>query len=400
MEERAAAIALLRQQERALELLQQQRSAAAAEASAADAAGPAPAPGDSDADPQEQQQEPGNGSDLLFLDLYMRSKRSITLSVPEVLQEQEGRAPTVRFDLLQQQQAQGAAVAAVPGAAAASALPAGAAVMEVGGIVWAASILLAQHVLDRSLGLRSLRAVGQPVRVLELGCGNALVPGMAAAMALAQSGGSADVIATDLGAVVSAAQETLRAHQGLLSEWGVRAEMPAPTVGLEPEPEPESALAPGANGPCTTIRCDAWDWTCFPATTADGYDCVLAADVLYHESSIPALLRTLRAVITEGRTLALIAYQHRNRAREERVWQQLRDWGFQVTDCVPFPSTAARSDGSTVDVFSEEQRKFMRLVEVRLLHPLAVIDESTPAAATAPAAESAVAEPQDDGIFL
>eukprot|EP01046_Picozoa_sp_COSAG06_P068943 COSAG06_NODE_18574_length_880_cov_0.928297_1_plen_269_part_01 len=246
--EREAAIALLRQEERRLDLLHQQRAAASAQCD--DAAALLEDGGGAGG---------GNGSDLLFLDLYMRPARSIMLSVPPDLRRAiAGRtAETVIFAVRQGGVPKAAATAAAERGGA-SEPRASAAVMEVGGIAWAASVLLAQRIIERGQELRQvlLQAAAdsnsgagsgdssaQPLRVLELGCGAAVIPGAAASLALQPCGSQTEatsgvrVTATDLLPVVPAAQATLQANSAMLSSWGVSA---SSSVDCEPQQQPES----------------------------------------------------------------------------------------------------------------------------------------------------------------
>eukprot|EP01043_Picozoa_sp_COSAG02_P070275 COSAG02_NODE_12379_length_1555_cov_169.837912_2_plen_232_part_00 len=192
-----------------------------------------------------------------------------------------------------------------------------------------------------------------------------------------------EVVATDLGAVMRDAQDTIRSHHQLLQQWGVNATI-SPVLEPEPEPEPLPAepelgarveALPASQPPETTVRCVEWDWsTPSPFHAQGSVDFVLAADVLYDDASIPAFLDTLRGVVREG-TVALIAYQHRHAAKEGRAWGQLREWGYEVHTCSPFSArveqqlgkVCTRDGGSTLEGLSNEQRKYMRLVEIRMI---------------------------------
>lgn len=298
--QREAAIALLRQEERRLDLLHQQRAAASEQCDDAAAL-------------HEDGAGGGNGSDLLFLDLYMRPARSIMLSVPPDLRRAiAGRtAETVTFAVRQGGVSKAAATAAAERGGA-SEPRASAAVMEVGGIAWAASVLLAQRIIERGQELRQvlLQAAAdsnsgagsgdssaQPLRVLELGCGAAVIPGAAASLALQPCGSQTEatsgvrVTATDLLPVVPAAQATLQANSAMLSSWGVSA---SSSVDCDPQQQPESEPERDDAPLSSAINIEGYDWTDAPPlpTPAERWDLVIAADVMYNDGIIPLLVRT------------------------------------------------------------------------------------------------------------
>jgi hypothetical protein len=246
---------------------------------------------------------------------------------------------------------------------------------------------------------------------------------MAIAMATAGHGTQGvEVVATDLGAVVRDAQETIQSHHRLLQQWGVNVAV-SPLVKPEHEPAAESELEqvemlPASKRPKYTVRCVEWDWSMpSPFHTQGNVDYVLAADVLYDDASIPAFLETLRSVVKES-SVALIAYQHRHAAKEGRAWDQLREWGYEVRTCSPFArlehrlgkTLTASNGGSTLEGLSDEQRRYMRLVEVRMISapnsdppvPSTEAEQASNSDLLAPSAEAEQADPAPDcvGMYL
>jgi predicted nicotinamide N-methyase len=366
--QRAAAVAALRAQQSELQRVSRHRKQTAAAAAAVAA------------QQQQQQQQPPSGddaetarpsgSDMLFLPLYMQQQREIVLVVPPPSDRSSVPPISVIFRIDQ---------GGVPHVANSGA-------MDVGGIVWAASILLSQHILDRSCQLREkccsrsctaaaaaaadTACVGAAasgdapvVRVLELGCGTSALPSLAASIAFAGAPRPVIVTATDLPSVLPSLRANLGAHEPVLAEFGASVPAAAPLCWGE-----QASVDGDDDG---GVDDDDGDDDCTNATApyAD-IDLLLVADCMYDVDSLPQLLTTLRLAIGQH-TVALLAYQRRRREREEFVLRSLREAGYHVVDLdmsqlPPTTRAAAGAAVGTMDTFDNHQRAFLRIAEVRL----------------------------------
>ena len=259
--------------------------------------------------------------------------------------------------------------------------------MDVGGIVWAASIHLSQHILDRSTQLQqALRPAGcgasGPIRVVELGCGASALPSLAASIAFAHCGVA--VTATDLPAVLPSLAGNLEAHRRTLAPFDAS----VPAVASLSWGEP-------------SISKDQSSSSCL---YDDNVELLLAADCMYDVPALPLLLTTLRRFIGPA-SIALLAYQQRRKERESFVLDALREAGYNVEALDPSTSSggpaAARGVAgvrSTVETFDAQQRAFLHIVEVRLGRADAAValrgelQPATFAAATAATAASVPSE--------
>ena len=189
----------------------------------------------------------------------------------------------------------------------------------VGGVVWPAAPLLAQHVL--STEGRCLREPGS--RVLELGCGNSALCGIAVAAAF-----GCEVVATDLPAVLRFARRNVKQNKESIERHGGRVLCRVLEWGKAANNNPRPAP----------------------------YDMILGADIVYRSELFVPLLETLSAYSAPN-TRILLAFQQRHPADEVRLFGELIEtFGFYAIDiCIE----------STVHGASSWQLSNMRIVLLR-----------------------------------
>lgn len=170
-----------------------------------------------------------------------------------------------------------------------------------GGVLWTSGLVLAQHVITRG-DLRELNGQQETIRALELGCGVAALPALAAWFAL-----GAEVLATDLEHVVPLASACLSRNIATLAHVA-----------------PQAAQLP---------RAAAYAWSDGTPPPGGPYDLVLAADLLYDATLHNALASALSVVLLAGRRsgLAILSYEVRDPDLEDQFFARLRARGLDVT---------------------------------------------------------------------
>lgn len=166
-----------------------------------------------------------------------------------------------------------------------------------GGLLWDSGIILANYLVNHGDALlQAARAVPKKrLRVLELGCGAAAVPSMAAALTF-----QADVVATDSLEVVRMAATNIKRNQPVLGERAIR-----------------------------SISVETLDWKASEEYSWPEFDVVLGADLLYDRSMHQPLCDAIWKNLSKT-GLLLLAFPVRDAVAEDNFFDLLSQRGFRA----------------------------------------------------------------------
>ncbi|CAE8714626.1 unnamed protein product, partial [Polarella glacialis] len=182
-----------------------------------------------------------------------------------------------------------------------------------GGLLWTSGIVLAQYLATSGFDCLGPSTPRAPLGVLELGCGAAALPSLAAAASL-----GARVTATDFGEIVPLLSDSVRRNSAALR------------------------LDPGAH-----VDVASYAWSESQAPPGSPYDLVLAADLLYDESCQVALVSAILAALGSDSGTLLMTYEERDARVEARFFGLLKEKSSATSIPLALPPPAV--SGPTSD---------------------------------------------------